>query len=89
MLNPSDTKRDTNGQKTREKKSERFEVRLPFSKKQGFVKACEDQGDTPSNAVRRFIDSYIRRADADEMKAMTRAPRSDQTKFWETAHLGC
>lgn len=55
-----------------EKKSERFEVRLPYSKKNSFVKACEDQGDTPSHAVRRFIDSYIRRADADDAGALLR-----------------
>lgn len=49
-----------------EKKSERFEVRLPFSKKQAFVQACENQGDTPSEAIRRFIHTYLRRAEQDD-----------------------
>lgn len=51
-----------------EKKSERLEIRLPFSKKADFLKACEQQSDTPSNVVRRFINSYIRRSNADEFK---------------------
>ena len=50
-----------------EKKSERLEVRLPYSKKQAFVEACEQQSDTPSHAVRRFINSYIRRSDTDDL----------------------
>jgi len=51
----------------KEKKSERLEVRLPYSKKQAFVEACEQQSDTPSNAIRRFINSYIRRSDNDAL----------------------
>ncbi len=51
----------------KEKKSERLEVRLPYSKKQAFVEACEQQSDTPSNAIRRFISSYIRRSDNDTL----------------------
>ena len=51
-----------------EKKSERFEVRLPYSEKEAFTRACENHGDTPSRAVRRFINGYIRRADADALK---------------------
>jgi hypothetical protein len=48
-----------------EKKSERLEIRLSFSKKQAFLEACEIQGDQPSDALRRFIQSYTRRAKAD------------------------
>lgn len=65
-----------------EKKSERFEVRLPYTKKQDFVKACEDQGDTPSSAVRRFIDSYVRRADADTMKMAVRSLPKLAVRRW-------
>jgi len=65
-----------------EKKSERFEVRLPYSKKQDFVQACEDQGDTPSSAVRRFIDSYVRRADADTMKMAVRSLPKLAVRRW-------
>ncbi len=52
----------------KEKKSERLEIRLPYSKKEAFLDACEQQSDTPSNAVRRFINSYIRRSNADDLK---------------------
>ena len=48
-----------------EKKSERIEIRVSHSKKQAFNQACETSGDTTSSALRRFIDSYIRRADGD------------------------
>ncbi|MGB3457003.1 MAG: hypothetical protein WBG08_05920 [Litorimonas sp.] len=48
-----------------EKKSERLEIRVGHSEKQGFMKACDSQGDTPSDAMRRFIRGYVRRADAD------------------------
>lgn len=51
----------------KEKNSERLEIRLPYSKKQAFMDACENQSDTPSNAIRRFINSYIRRTSRDEM----------------------
>lgn len=51
----------------KEKNSERLEIRLPYSKKQAFMDACENQSDTPSHAIRRFINSYIRRTDSDEI----------------------
>ena len=65
-----------------EKKSERFEVRLPHTKKQAFVKACEEQGDTPSSAVRRFIDGYLRRADIDTLKMASQAFRNMLYRNW-------
>jgi len=64
---------DTDDKKNWEKKSERFEVRLPYSKKQAFTEACEEQGDTPSSAVRRFIDAYLRRNDRDNLIMATTA----------------
>lgn len=48
-----------------EKKSERMEIRLGHTEKQSFLQACESQGDTPSDALRRFIDGYSRRANSD------------------------
>jgi len=51
----------------KEKNSERLEIRLPYSKKLAFMDACENQSDTPSHAIRRFINSYIVRADRDEI----------------------
>lgn len=51
-----------------EKKTGRIELRLPETKKKSFHNACEAQGDRPSSALRRFIDSYIRRADRDEFR---------------------
>lgn len=56
-----------------EKKSERIEIRVSHSKKQAFQQACDDHGDTPSGALRRFIDGYIRRADQDALKNGLRA----------------
>lgn len=56
-----------------EKKSERIEIRVSHPKKQAFHEACDSQGDTPSNALRRFIDGYIRRADQDMFKDGLRA----------------
>jgi len=56
-----------------EKKSERIEIRVSHSKKQAFNAACEQGGDTPSGALRRFIDSYIHRADGDALSYGMRA----------------
>jgi len=42
-----------------EKKSERLEIRLSHSKKQAFLKACDKNGITSSEAIRLFIDTYI------------------------------
>ena len=55
-----------------EKKSERLEVRLGYEEKQTFTEACENQGDTPSGAVRRFISGYVRRSDEDVLSSAWR-----------------
>ena len=55
-----------------EKKSERLEVRLGYEEKQTFTEACENQGDTPSGAVRRFINGYVRRSDEDVLSSAWR-----------------
>jgi len=55
-----------------EKKTERLDIRVSHQKKQAFTQACEDQGDTPSHAVRRFITTYIRRANRDEVASTIR-----------------
>ena len=65
-----------------EKKSERIEIRVSHSKKQAFNQACENSGDTPSSAVRRFIDSYIRRADGDAFKEGVRAMGRMMRRRW-------
>ena len=69
-------------EKQSEKKSERFEIRIPYSKKQNFITACDEQGDTPSHALRRFIDSYIRRANTDNMKAVLRSATHNVKRKW-------
>lgn len=57
--------------KTRkEKKSESLEVRLPHSKKQAFMEACEREGITASQAVRTFIDVYVRRSRRTKLKTI-------------------
>ena len=44
-----------------EKNSERVEVRLPYSLKQRFLRACERAGETPSEALRDAMADYILR----------------------------
>lgn len=56
-----------------DKKTERLDVRVSYEKKQAFTEACEIQSDTPSNAIRRFVNSYIRRAKRDEAASGIRA----------------
>ena len=70
-----------------EKKSERFEVRLPYTKKKDFIQACDEQGDTPSHAVRRFINSYIRRANTDNLKASVRGMTRKVKRKWVRVSL--
>jgi len=55
-----------------EKKTERLDIRVSHAKKKAFAEACENQGDTPSNAVRRFISTYVRREQRDERAAAIR-----------------
>ena len=45
-----------------EKKSESLEVRLPHSRKEAFMQACEENGVTASHAIRTFIDEYLKRS---------------------------
>lgn len=54
-----------------EKKSETLEVRLPHSKKQAFMRACEREGITASHAVRTFIDAYTKRSRRVKLKQIT------------------
>lgn len=48
--------------KKREKKSESLEVRLPWSVKRAFMRETKRNGETASDAVRRFIDQYLEEA---------------------------
>ena len=65
-----------------EKKSERFEVRLSHTKKLAFQEACERQGDTPSEAVRRSIESYLGRSEMDALRHSFRALRRVILQNW-------
>jgi antitoxin component of RelBE/YafQ-DinJ toxin-antitoxin module len=56
----------------REKKSERLEVRLSHSEKQAFTDACRENGLSPSQAVRQFIDAYIRQSRLSRIKAIAK-----------------
>lgn len=49
-------------ERRKEKKSEMIEVRIPHSKKQAFMKACDEEGITASHAIRTFIDAYLKRS---------------------------
>ncbi len=55
-----------------EKKSERLEVRLGYREKQDFTQACDLQGDTPSGAIRRFMNGYVKRSDRDVLASVWR-----------------
>lgn len=57
--------------KTREKKSDTLEVRLPHSKKEAFKAACDEEGITASHAVRTFVDAYIRQSRRVKLKTIT------------------
>ena len=43
----------------KEKKSESLDIRLPYEQKREFMEATRKRGETASNALRRFIASYI------------------------------
>jgi len=66
----------------KEKHSDRFEIRLAHTKKKAFIEACENQSDTPSSAVRRFIDSYIRRSKLDAFSFSFRLFRQKIARHW-------
>lgn len=57
--------------KRSEKKSETLEVRLPHSKKEAFMAACEREGITASYAMRTFIDAYLKRSGRVKLKQIT------------------
>ncbi len=48
--------------KRREKKSESLDIRLPYEQKREFMEATRKQGETASQALRRFIADYIEEA---------------------------
>lgn len=48
--------------KRREKKSESLDIRLPFEQKREFMDATRKQGETASEALRRFIAAYTEEA---------------------------
>ncbi|MEL7033175.1 MAG: hypothetical protein AAGL97_10390 [Pseudomonadota bacterium] len=48
--------------KRREKKSESLDIRLPYQQKQDFMAATKQRGETASQALRRFIATYIEEA---------------------------
>ena len=57
--------------KRKEKKSETLEVRLPHSKKEAFMKACEREGITASHAMRTFIDAYLKQSRRVKLKQIS------------------
>lgn len=48
--------------KRREKKSESLDIRLPYQQKQDFMAAAKHRGETASQALRRYIATYIEEA---------------------------
>lgn len=48
--------------KRREKKSESLDIRLPYQQKQDFMAATRQRGETASQALRRYITTYIEEA---------------------------
>ena len=64
-----------------DKKTERLDIRISHETKKAFNEACEVQSDTPSNAVRRFVSSYIRRAKRDDLSANIRGTTRPKSLF--------
>lgn len=56
----------------KEKKSESLDVRLPYSVKTAFMSATKRRGETASEAVRRFIESYIEEAELETVTPLWR-----------------
>ena len=52
--------------KRREKKSESLDIRLPYQQKQDFMAATKQRDETASQALRRFISTYIEEARLEE-----------------------
>ncbi|MEL6567880.1 MAG: hypothetical protein AAFQ22_05640 [Pseudomonadota bacterium] len=57
----------------REKKSESLDVRLPHSVKQRFMAETSERGETASEAVRRFIETYLDTPRAGETETPNRS----------------
>lgn len=57
-------------------------MRLSHAKKQAFLNACEEQSDTPSSVLRRFIDSYIRRANLDNLQFAFLSAKNATVRHW-------
>lgn len=55
-----------------DKKSERLEIRLSHARKQAFIKACDENGITSSEAIRLFIDAYIAQSRWKRIKNITK-----------------
>lgn len=56
----------------KEKKSESLDVRLPYSVKTAFMAATKRKGETASEAVRRFIETYIEEAEYETVTPLWR-----------------
>lgn len=50
----------------RRKKSETLDIRLPHEQKQAFMSAVSSNQETASEAIRRFIEDYVSKAEATE-----------------------
>ncbi len=75
--------------KRREKKSEMIEVRVPHSKKEAFKDACEKNGVSVSEAVRSFIDGYIRTSQrSDPLKIAQEIPMTILRNPLKTGSIG-
>ncbi len=79
----------------REKKTERLEIRLPYSQKKVFVRACEERGDKPSSVLRRFIQNYVQQTSsgkagspADLIKSFVKKPISHLATISTCALIG-
>ena len=50
----------------RKKKSDTLDIRLPHEQKQAFMSAVSSNKETASEAIRRFIEDYVSKAEATE-----------------------
>ena len=56
----------------REKKTTHLEIRISQSRKDEFMRACEENCTTASDAVRAFVDAYIERSRQVKLKKLAR-----------------
>ncbi|HBH91240.1 MAG TPA: hypothetical protein DDY27_15175, partial [Hyphomonadaceae bacterium] len=56
----------------RDKKTTHLEVRISPATKDAFMRECERNGTTASDAVRTFVDAYLARSRSEKLKQIVK-----------------